>query len=63
MRQPKKPIRFVEVDLGYMTNECWYRARVICSQRVKDLFGDGDNENLLVELPGGERKWVAFWRE
>lgn len=50
------------VDEGYGLTECLTRAKVIDTMTVKALFG-GTNENLLVELPGGERKWIGFWTE
>jgi len=59
----KKPIRYVMVDQGYDLAENWVRARVRDSRRVSMLFSKEDSEELLVELPGGERTWVAYWKE
>ena len=59
----RKQARYVWVDQGYGMNECWYTARVVDSRMVKDLFGSGQSENLLVELPGGERTWVSYWKD
>ena len=60
----KKSTRYVMVDRGYMTNECWYHAKVINSRPcVKNLFTGEMGERLLVELPGGERIWVDYWTE
>jgi hypothetical protein len=30
---------------------------------VNNLFDHGTREQLLVELPSGERKYVDFWKE
>ena len=59
----KRVARRVEVDRGYDLAEYWVVAKVIRSQMCKDLFTDSLKEQLLVELLGGERVWVAFWRE
>lgn len=61
MKRPGK--RIVSVDLGYDLAEHWVLAIVVRSQTCRELFTDGENEQLLVEIPGGERIWVAFWRE
>jgi hypothetical protein len=53
----------VMIDRGYGTAEYWVRARVIRSRMCADLFDpDRKSEQLLVEIPGGERIWVAFWK-
>lgn len=62
-RQPRKPARFVMINNGYDMHDNWMRAKVISSRMVGRLFDDGQDENLLVEIPGGERMWVAFWEE
>lgn len=59
MRRAK---RYVSVDMGYGLQENWYHVRVIGSRTVDTLFS-GPQEELLVELPGGERKWVSYWTE
>jgi hypothetical protein len=59
----KKPIRWVMVDQGYDLAENWVQARVRDSREVAQLFCDVPIEELLVELPGGERTWVSSWRE
>lgn len=63
MRRAKKPVRFVRVDMGYGPAENWCRAKVVESRMVGQLFSDELVENLLVEIPGGERMWVAYWTE
>lgn len=57
-----KKERYVMIDVGYQTRESWQRGKVIDSHVVESLF-DEPREELLVELPGGERMWVAFWKE
>lgn len=53
--------RFVLVDMGYQTIENWYTVKVIESRMTKNLFDDGESEELLVEF-GGERIWVIHWK-
>lgn len=60
MAKPKA--RYVRIDQGYGTNSDWYTVRVIRSEPTQTLF-EGQKERLLVELPGGERIWVAHWEE
>jgi hypothetical protein len=62
----KSKARYVQVDRGYGCAESWCRAKVIKSCVRKPLFpvpGEADPESLLVELLGGERIWVDFWKE
>jgi hypothetical protein len=59
----KRTVRYVFVDEGYGPAEHWVKAKVIESRMCKDLFDGPDKEQLLVELPGGERFWAAFWEE
>ena len=60
----KRIVRHVMIDQGYGPAECWVKAKVVDSQMTRDLFDDKkQNEQLLVEIPGGERVWVAFWNE
>lgn len=60
---PKNKIRYVMIDMGHGTMENWERVKVIKSQMFGSLFGETQNENLLVECLNGERLWVAFWKE
>lgn len=60
---PRKKQRYVMIDTGYDLHENWIHAKVISSQMVGRLFDDGQDESLLVEIPGGERIWVDFWQE
>lgn len=54
----------VMIDQGYGPAEHWVKVKVITAQMCRDLFDDNkQNEQLLVEIPGGERVWVSFWRE
>jgi len=55
--------RSVLVDLGHGLAQLWTSAKVIMSQKCKNLFDEGNHEMLLVEVPGGERIWVSHWRE
>jgi hypothetical protein len=59
----KAPVRYVSVDLGYGPLEVWTRAKVIASEMVGSLFNNEQREDLLVEIPGGERVWVSNWKE
>lgn len=59
----KKKPRYVMVDDGYGPAECWNRVKVVGKAMSKDLFGGPDKEQLLVERGGGERSWVAYWKE
>jgi len=59
----KAPVRNVSVDLGYGPGGDWTTVKVVRSQIVDKLFGEGQAERLLVEIPGGERIWVSHWRE
>jgi len=52
------------IDQGYGPSEHWVRAKVVGSLMCRDLFdANKQNEQLLVEIPGGERVWAAFWEE
>lgn len=59
----KKRIRYVDVDVGYMTAESWTRCRVVGSRQVNCLFSQDTTEELLVQFPDGSRDWVSFWRD
>ena len=58
-----KKKRFVNVDVGYDLWEHYIEVEVIESSMVKNLWDDGLREQLLVELPGGERINVDYWEE
>jgi hypothetical protein len=58
----KKPKRYVRFDNGYGCHENWQTGRVIESRTCTALFS-GETEDLLVEVAGGERKWISFWEE
>lgn len=51
----------VRVDIGYDLCENSVVATVIERLFVQELFSDELKENLLVEIPGGERIWVDSW--
>ena len=59
----KRVVRHVMIDRCYNLSENWVKAKVIGSQMCKNLFDDGKSEQLLVEISGGERVWVAFWKD
>lgn len=49
--------------MGYGPAESWTTAKVIEERTVAQLFGNGEDKELLVEVPGGERLWVGYWKE
>lgn len=53
--------RYVKVDLGYALAENWVIAKVIEERLCQNLFSEGTEKDLFVEIPGGERLWVRFW--
>ena len=55
--------RHVLIDLGYGPSEHWVRAKVVKNRMLKGLFDEGESEQLLVEVPGGERIWVSYWKK
>ena len=59
----KVPRRQVMVDMGHGPSESWQYATVVDSQMTDQLFSSEKVEQLLVELPGGERTWVDYWKE
>ena len=59
----RKSVKYVEVDLGYGLAELWTTAKVVGSQKAKNLFDNDEHEMLLVETAGGERIWVDYWRD
>ena len=65
-KKPKRSVkhnRQVHVDLGHGPAEHQVTAKVIYEQVCQSVFGEGTNTRLLVEIPGGERLYVAFWKE
>ena len=63
MKKKPKPKRFVSVDMGYGPAEYWVEALVIDERQDKGLFDEELQTSLLVEIPGGERLWAAYWTE
>ena len=62
-RRTTKPKRYVRIDSGYGRHENYQTVKVISSQTVNNLFGNGTSEMLLVELNDGSREWVSSWEE
>jgi hypothetical protein len=58
-----KKVRYVMIDQGYGPEEHWVRAKVIRSMKCQNLFDQGESEQLLVEILGGERLWVESWSD
>lgn len=59
----KRPQRFVRVDIGHGLMENWYTCKVVRSEQVGELFGEGTHERVLVEMPGGTREWADYFEE
>ena len=54
---------YVLVDEGFGPLECVVRAKAVRRRMCRDLFGGPGREQLLVEFPGGERRWIDRWTE